>query len=186
MFIHFKKKHPNFKVCSKEHLQNPTSIIQTFADHITRKNVAHPTIKRQFRKEYSWICNKKLTSVRVRRANHPMCCSSITSVASILLASCSAFTVSTCSAECSELNHTAASWLSAARRTQLCTPSGEWSSRVRFSETYKHRGLDERVVIGWTVVVLWTIGKRFCDYLMIKFKTFPQAKALIKTIHLIS
>lgn len=78
-----------------------------------------------------------LTSLLGLLANQPMWCNSIASDAKILFASCSAFIVRTCNAECKVLNHVAASVQSAALSTQLWTPSGECSSNVRFSVT-KH------------------------------------------------
>nr|CAD7409204.1 unnamed protein product [Timema poppensis] len=75
------------------------------------------------------------TSVSGLRANQPMCWRSPSSEPRTLLASWSAWSVRTLSAEWSVLNQATASPASVARSTQLWTPSGEWSSRVRFSVT---------------------------------------------------
>ena len=56
-------------------------------------------------------------------------------------ASRSAFRVSAANAECRALNHTLASALSAALNQHSCTPSGEWSSRIRPSESRRKIGV---------------------------------------------
>ena len=65
-------------------------------------------------------------------------------------ASRSAFRVSAANAECRALNHTLASALSAALNQHSCTPSGEWSSRIRPSENGKEKNrVKESLLFCW-------------------------------------
>lgn len=80
---------------------------------------------------------RKLTSERGFRSNQPMCLKS----GMALDASCKASVVSNAKAECKVLNQATASAESDARSTQLCTASGECSSKVLPSEivfNYQH------------------------------------------------
>lgn len=74
-----------------------------------------------------------------RLLSQPMCLSSPMRFTNARFASTKARCVLLPMAEWSALNQTRASAESAARRMHECTPSGEWSSRQRFSEIAKQK-----------------------------------------------
>lgn len=76
-----------------------------------------------------------------RLLSQPMCLSSPMSADSARFASSRERCVLLLMAECSALNQTKASAESAARRMHECTPSGEWSSRQRFSASTKNSSI---------------------------------------------
>ena len=85
---------------------------------------------------------RSLTWRQCLLASQPMCWSCGGSGSAD--ASRSAFSVRAARAECRALNHTFASALSAALNQHSCTPSGEWSSRIRPSENGRAVALKNR------------------------------------------
>lgn len=98
-------------------------------------------------------CTKRARSLTWRQcllASQPMCWSCGGSGSAD--ASRSALSVRAARAECRALNHTFASALSAALNQHSCTPSGEWSSRIRPSENgtavaLKNRSLSREIFL---------------------------------------